>query len=95
MNNPIETKNHECPFLDECAFIHNNRAKMPELVNRIYERYCTKTASHECARYRVYQTLGAKDVPPLMLPDQIDWARQIIEEDGMTTGKDEPVANTE
>jgi hypothetical protein len=77
-----ETTECQCPFLVQCNFIRENRTKMSELVARIESRYCTKSACCRCARFRVAQVLGPVAMPPLMLPEQIDWARQIIEECG-------------
>ena len=88
MQKPIETTNCECPCLNECTFVCSNQANMPELVQRIKDRYCTNSAWGECARYRVYQSLGAREVPPLMLPDQVNWARQVIEEYNLDSDED-------
>ncbi|MCK5783541.1 MAG: hypothetical protein KAH06_03790 [Desulfobacterales bacterium] len=74
-----EITDRQCPFLSQCALIHENRTKMPDLIARIEDDYCTK-AAFRCARFQVCQTIGVNVVPPLLLPDQIDWARQIIEE---------------
>ena len=53
---------------------------MPELVERIQDTYCTKPARSECARFKIAQSVGTEKVPPLMLPEQVEWAQQIIEE---------------
>jgi hypothetical protein len=70
---------YKCPFLDQCKFIQNNLEKMPELIQRSKERYCTQPEA-ECARRQLYETCRAEVVPPLMLPEQTAWARQIMEE---------------
>ena len=77
-----EMKDGQCPFMDQCRFLHENRTKMPELIARIQDTYCTKPACCRCARFRISQSLGLAKVPALMLPDQIDWARQIVQEFG-------------
>ena len=92
MKKPVcETTNYECPFLSQCDFIRENEAKMPELIHRIQSEYCTKALSR-CARFRVRQALGPDALPPLLLPDQLDWARQIIEEYGRDPRTDEQTA---
>ena len=86
-----ETTERQCPFLDQCDFIHKNVTKTPELIQRIRSRYCTKTAYCQCARFQVHQSWGADAVPPLMLPEQTDWARQVIEEYECDSRTDEQV----
>jgi hypothetical protein len=87
-----ETTEQQCPFLDQCDFIHENATKTPELIRRIQSHYCTKTDYCRCARFQLCKLLGADAVPPLMLPEQIDWARQIIEEYECDTTTDEQTA---
>ena len=68
-----------CPFQTQCGLVEVLQEKMPELSQRIYDKYCTK-AFLQCARRKIYDQLGPHAVPPLMLPGQTDWARRIIEE---------------
>lgn len=84
MNNELlsETTDCQCPFLSLCNFVRDNKTKFPDLVARIQNNYCSKPACCRCARFRIYQILGADGVPLLMLPDQTEWARQIVEECG-------------
>ena len=86
-----ETTEHQCPLLDQCDLIHENATKKPELIRRIQSHYCTKTAHCQCARFQVHQSRGSAAVPPLMLPEQIDWAQQIIEEYGCDARTEEQV----
>ena len=53
---------------------------MPELVERIQKTYCTTLSCCRCARFQIAQNLGLDAVPQLMLPNQNQWATQIIEE---------------
>ena len=78
----VENTDYQCSYLDLCGFIRVNLIETPNLIRRIKSNYCTKVAYIKCARFRVHQSLGADAVPPLMFPDQIDWAQQIIEEYG-------------
>jgi hypothetical protein len=67
-----------CPFSEQCGLVEMLREKMAELSQRIYNNYCTN-ASSQCARRQLYEQVGANAVPPLMLPGQLNWARQITE----------------
>lgn len=75
-----KTEDLQCPLMDTCVFLRENRTTMPELVERIQDTYCTKPARSECARFKIAQSVGTEKVPPLMLPEQVEWAQQIIEE---------------
>jgi hypothetical protein len=66
-----------CPYEAQCCFILNNRDAMPELISRIRKRYCTNQIS-ACARVRIYEALGPARVPSLLMPNQHEWARQIL-----------------
>jgi len=84
-----ETTERQCPFLNQCDFIRDLQEKTPELIRRIRSLHCTKTVHSQCARFQVHQSLGSDAVPPLMFPEQNDWARQIIEEYECDTTTDE------
>jgi hypothetical protein len=77
-----------CPFLEQCGLVKTLQEKMTELSQRIYKNYCTN-ASSLCARRQLYEEIGPRAVPPLMLPGQHDWARQIAEalQDGTAASK--------
>lgn len=66
----------KCPFIESCALTQQNKKRMPNLVQRIREYYCA-WESLRCARRWIYETLGKSFVPPLLLPNQWEWARQI------------------
>ena len=66
-----------CPFEHQCAFILNNREKMPERIDKTRKQYCANSFS-ACARVKVYETLGPSCVPSLLLPNQHEWAKQIL-----------------
>lgn len=68
-----------CPFSEQCGLVNTLQAKMAELSQRIYNNYCTD-ASSLCARRQLYEQRGSRAVPPLMLPGQFNWARQIAQE---------------
>jgi hypothetical protein len=68
-----------CLFFEQCNFVQDNAERMPELIQRTQERFCMVQDS-KCARRQLYETWGAEVVPPLMLPEQTDWAKQIRDE---------------
>jgi hypothetical protein len=68
-----------CPFQEQCGLVEMLQEKMAELSQRIYKNYCTN-ASSQCARRQLYERIGPRAVPPLMLPGQFNWAHQIAEE---------------
>lgn len=80
-----------CPYVEQCHFL-NNSETMPELIERTIERYCTNIDG-KCSRMWIFETLGASAVPDLMLPNQYDWARQIVE-DALDSSQTLPKANT-
>lgn len=79
MSESVNETKSLCPFLEQCDLVKMLEEKMEELSERIYNSYCTKSPS-KCARYRLYDKIGASAVPPLLLPGQTDWAQQIIDE---------------
>lgn len=68
-----------CPYLVECKLIQDNFSKLPELTRRLRERYCTRQ-DVQCARRWLHETIGGHVIPPLMLPDQTAWAKQIVDD---------------
>jgi hypothetical protein len=71
--------NCKCPHIGSCSLIQQNQARMPNLVQRIQDYYCA-WESLRCARRWLYDTLGRSFVPSLLLPNQWEWARQIVTE---------------
>ena len=75
------TSDFTCPYLEQCDLVVNNKARMPNLIQRIQSYYCNKLTS-QCSRRWIYDTLGKQYLPPLLLPNQWEWAREIICEYG-------------
>lgn len=67
----------QCLYLEQCDLIQKNKTSMPNLVERIQKYYCSKL-TFQCARRLIYDILGVSFVPPLLLPNQWEWAKQII-----------------
>jgi hypothetical protein len=75
-----------CVLQGKCKVISDNRVDMPDFTRHLEDYFCKQTR-HQCARFQVYEALGLDAIPALMLPDQYDWARQIIEERRIYPGK--------
>lgn len=69
----------KCPYIKSCSLIQQNKTRMPNLIQRIQDYYCA-LESVRCARRWIYDTLGESFVPPLLLPNQWEWARQLATE---------------
>lgn len=70
-----------CPKKDVCTLLTDKTfQKMPGLLQRFRQNFCDSDFAL-CARYQVAKECGDAFVPDPMLPTQIDWARQIIQEE--------------
>lgn len=69
-----------CPKKDVCFLLTDKTfQKMPALLQRFRKNFCEGDFSL-CARYKVAAACADAAVPASMLPTQIDWALQIIQE---------------
>lgn len=69
-----------CKYLGSCGILADgNGASMPKMRSLFRERYCLNNAG-QCARFRIAEAVGFAQVPEFMLPSQIEWADQIINE---------------
>ena len=66
----------KCPFLDRCTLLLHHENRMPNLIDSVKKYYCTNHIS-QCARKWIYETIGQNYVPPLLLPNQWEWAESI------------------
>ena len=71
-----------CPYLDRCDLIQNHVEHLPGLIDRFKARYCLKRP-FACSRRWIWDFLGAEKVPELMMPQQRDWAEQLLFEAGI------------
>lgn len=69
----------ECECLTTCPFFRNLMAGMPTSSNVMKKTYCRGEYTR-CARYLVFKTLGAGQVPGNLFPNEITRAREIIEQ---------------
>ena len=71
-----------CPYMEVCNILKTHQENLPGLVNRFREHYCLKN-HHVCARRWIWDFLGPENVPELMMPQQHDWAEQLLIEAGV------------
>lgn len=85
-----------CPYIEQCDLVTKNMSRMPKLIKRIQSYYCNKLTS-QCARRWIFDTLGKRYLPPLLLPNQWEWAREIIcehDENEKTKSPKQPADST-
>ena len=81
-NNQSSLSGQSCPHFKTCGMIYALQDKLPELIQRFKQNYCHK--NHKaCSRRWVQDFLGAEKVPELMMPQQYDWAEQLLFESGI------------
>ena len=67
-----------CQLLETCVFFNDKHIQnLGDLTRRLKIQYC-KGQFAQCARYKVARALGRECVPPLMIPNQMDWANEIL-----------------
>ncbi len=83
----------QCPYIVHCPYFSNQARTIPGVGApcRSYQppamrslapgyklKYCASTCYY-CARYRVAEALGEMSVPAELRPDQVAYAKEIIE----------------
>jgi hypothetical protein len=58
----------------------------PTLSEKLKDQYC-RGNPELCARKRVREAINKETVPQLMLPQQYEWAQQILADHGISTSK--------
>lgn len=67
-----------CEHMEICKlFAIDAIASNEKLQERFKGTFCNDNSS-KCARRLIREKLGTEFVPVLMLPNQMDWARQIL-----------------
>jgi hypothetical protein len=73
-----------CPYHEKCPMFGNQICtKFPPLSEKLKDQYC-RGKFETCARKCVRETIGKEFVPTMMLPQQSDWARQILSDKGVS-----------
>jgi hypothetical protein len=67
----------ECICLPKCLFFNDKMANMPVMAEHMKQRFCLGN-NNECARYKVFTTLGRDKVPENLFPNNYDRALEII-----------------
>jgi hypothetical protein len=68
----------DCPYLLRCPFYLSDIAEKPEFVTSGKAYYCVEHFT-ECARYRVWKSLGMGNVPENLQPYELRRADEIID----------------
>lgn len=68
-----------CEVVSGCIFFNDKMANKPATAEIYKKRFCQGDNS-ECARYLVFKSKGKGNVPADLFPNQIDRAKEIIEE---------------
>jgi len=67
----------DCELLGGCPFFNDHMKGFDTVKEILKEKYCRQDKSG-CARYMVFKALGRPKVPADLIPNQVDWAQQII-----------------
>ncbi len=67
----------DCVCLPGCAFFNDRMAAMPATSELLKIRFC-RGENKTCARFMVFQLLGADAVPADLYPTQTDRAAYIL-----------------
>jgi len=70
---------NECPRLSTCPFFNEKMKAKPGTTEMYKSMYCQKDYE-KCARYLVFIALGKEKVPANLYPNEVDRAKQIIQE---------------
>ena len=68
-----------CEMLPTCPFFNDKMSKQPATAQSMKTRYCMGGNSL-CARYLVVKTLGKEKVPANLFPNQMDKAKNLIDQ---------------
>jgi hypothetical protein len=64
--------NQTCPFFNDAIV-----CDLPELIKQLKHTYCLGNNT-QCARYSIFRVLGRNAVPKSLMPNQHEWAKQIL-----------------
>ncbi|HHW28039.1 MAG TPA: hypothetical protein GXX21_00580 [Syntrophomonadaceae bacterium] len=69
----------ECENLKKCPF-YNDKMDIESGLGQLYKRRYCEGDKTQCARYKVFQTLGREFVPVDLYPNMHERAKKIIEQ---------------
>ena len=67
----------DCECLPGCPFFNDKMANKPATADLLKREYCLGD-NKDCARYRIFKTVGREHVPPDLFPIQHDRAERIL-----------------
>lgn len=67
----------ECEWMHECSFIKQFEERSPATMAIFRQNYCDGDVS-QCARYMIFDRIGADAVPTNLYPNEAWQAEQII-----------------
>ncbi len=68
----------KCEFLEQCTIFRVDPIMSnTDLKDRLQKHFCN-SQYHRCARHFLQAAIGKEHVPMLMLPNQHEWAAQIL-----------------
>ena len=68
----------DCECLPTCIFFNDKMSQKPASANLFKKSYCLGDNA-QCARYRVFKTLGRGTVPADLYPNDLERSEQIIQ----------------
>jgi hypothetical protein len=74
----LASEKRACECIQSCRFFNDRMVNMPATAEIYKEKYC-KTENSDCARYRVFKSLGREKVPKDLMPNQVYKIQEITE----------------
>jgi hypothetical protein len=68
----------ECEFLGGCPFFNDKMKEQPGMTQILKKKYCTGEEKNNCARMMIRTALGKEKVPMDLYPNQIEKAKNIL-----------------
>lgn len=73
----LESEKKACECMRTCLFFNDKMVNMPATAEIFKEKYC-KTDNSDCARFKVFKTLGKEKVPKDLFPNQATKVQEIF-----------------
>lgn len=68
-----------CERLSACPVVNDSKNGSAAHAEKIKEKYCNKDYE-KCARYMVLKSIGGDFIPNDLLPEEVERAKEIIDE---------------
>ena len=83
-----------CEHLDNCAFMENMGKTDPLTAHTVKVTYCDHD-KYGCARYGLFQAVGADDVPDFLWPNDEEEALEVMKIKQRSKNRDENYVNND